>query len=132
MQMLHPAGRSIQQYRQEISDPDHYRPASCPQCQARCALIAHGFYCRTLVDVAFNDTIRARRYLFVVSVSAVLTHAAVQRQQVPIAMVRTIIAAQLTRVLSWVSVIPLADLDGVREPPGSELQHLPLRITRSG
>jgi hypothetical protein len=53
------------------------------------------------VDVAFNDTIRARRYLFVVSVSAVLTHAAVQRQQVPIAMVRTIIAAQLTRVLGF-------------------------------
>jgi hypothetical protein len=63
MQMLHPCGGSIQQYRQEISDPNRYRPAGCPQCQARCALIAHGFYCRTLVDVAFNETIRVRRYL---------------------------------------------------------------------
>lgn len=63
MQILHRLRGSIQQYVQEISDPNRYRPASCPQCQACCPLIAHGFYCRTLVDVAFDGTIRVRRYL---------------------------------------------------------------------
>ena len=63
MQMLHPSHGSIQQYLQEISDPNRYRPDNCPQCQARCPLIAHGFYCRSLVDMAFDDTIRVRRYL---------------------------------------------------------------------
>jgi Domain of unknown function (DUF6431) len=55
--------RSIQQYVEEISDPDRYRPDGCPQCQARCPLIAHGFYCRTLVDVTFDGAIWVRRYL---------------------------------------------------------------------
>jgi hypothetical protein len=54
MQMLHPSRGSIQQYLQEISDPNRYRPEGCPQCQARRPLIAHGFYCRTLVDVALG------------------------------------------------------------------------------
>lgn len=63
MQMLHPCRGSIQKYLEEISDPDRYRPDSCPQCQARCPLIAHGFYRRTLVDVAFDGLIRVRRYL---------------------------------------------------------------------
>jgi hypothetical protein len=38
MQILHRFSGSIQQYLQEISDPDHYRPGSCPQCQASCPL----------------------------------------------------------------------------------------------
>lgn len=63
MQILHRFSGSIQQYLQEISDPDRYRPDSCPQCQASCPLIAHGFYCRTLVDVRFDGSIRVRRYL---------------------------------------------------------------------
>jgi hypothetical protein len=63
MQILHHFSGSIQQYLQEISDPDRYRPDSCPQCQARSPLIAHGFYGRTLVDVAFDELIRVRRYL---------------------------------------------------------------------
>ena len=63
MQMLHPCRGSIQQYLQEISDPGRYRPEGCPQCQARCPLIAHGFYCRSLVDIAFDGVIRVRRYL---------------------------------------------------------------------
>lgn len=63
MQMLHTFRGSIQQYLEEISDPDRYRPNVCPQCQARCPLIGHGFYSRTLVDVAFNGVIRVRRYL---------------------------------------------------------------------
>ncbi len=63
MQILHPVHGSIQQYLQEISDPQRCRPHSCPQCQARRPLTAHGFYCRTLVDVAFDGVIRVRRYL---------------------------------------------------------------------
>src|ERR671925_1979534 len=63
MQILHPFRGSIQQYPEEISDPNRYRPDSCPQCQAGSPLIAHGFYRRTLVDMAFDGIIRVRRYL---------------------------------------------------------------------
>lgn len=63
MQMLHPCHGPIQQYLKEISDCDRYRPNSCPQCQAHNPLTAHGFYSRTLVDVAFDDSIPVRRYL---------------------------------------------------------------------
>jgi len=34
-----------------------------PQCEAQQALTGHGFYQRTLVDVAFDGVIRVRRYL---------------------------------------------------------------------
>ena len=63
MQILHPFRGSIQQYLEEIPDPHRYRPDICPQCQAGGPLIAHGFYSRTLVDVAFDGVIRVRRYL---------------------------------------------------------------------
>ncbi len=63
MQILHPFVGSIQQYSKEISDPDRYRPDHCPQCEAHQPLTAHGFYSRTLVDVAFDGSIRVRRYL---------------------------------------------------------------------
>jgi hypothetical protein len=63
MQILHRFSGSIHQYAEEISDPHRYRPESCPQCQARCPLTAHGFYCRSLVDVEFDGAIRVRRYL---------------------------------------------------------------------
>ena len=63
MQILHPFAGSIQQYAEQIADPDRYRPDHCPQCQAQHSLIAHGFYSRTLVDAGFNDSIRVRRYL---------------------------------------------------------------------
>ena len=63
MQILHPFRGSIQQYTEEIYDAHRCRPDSCPQCQARCPLTAHGFYCRTLVDVEFDGSIRVRRYL---------------------------------------------------------------------
>ena len=36
---------------------------ACPQCQAAHELTAHGFYRRTLVDRAFDGSIRVRRYL---------------------------------------------------------------------
>ena len=63
MQILHPFAGSIQQYAEEIADPDRYRPDHCPQCQTPHSLIAHGFYSRTLVDAGFDGSIRVRRYL---------------------------------------------------------------------
>lgn len=63
MQILHPFAGSVQQYTEQLSDPDRYRPTHCPQCQARHPLTAHGFYLRTLIDVAFDGMIRVRRYL---------------------------------------------------------------------
>jgi hypothetical protein len=63
MQILHPFVGSIQQYAEAISDPDRYRPAHCPQCEAKQPLTGHGFYRRTLVDPAFDGVIRVRRYL---------------------------------------------------------------------
>lgn len=63
MQILHPFAGSIQQYAEEIADPDRYRPTHCPQCQAQHSLTAHGFYTRTLVEVGFDGSIRVRRYL---------------------------------------------------------------------
>lgn len=63
VQILHPFAGSIQQYAEQITDPDRYRPDHCPQCQTQHSLIAHGFYSRTLVDAGFDDSIRVRRYL---------------------------------------------------------------------
>jgi hypothetical protein len=63
MQILHPFAGSIQHYFDEIADPDRYRPDHCPQCEAKHPLTGHGFYCRTLVDAAFDGVIRVRRYL---------------------------------------------------------------------
>jgi Domain of unknown function (DUF6431) len=63
VQILHPFAGSIQQYAEEIADPDRYRPYRCPQCQAQHSLTAHGFYSRTLVDAGFDGSIRVRRYL---------------------------------------------------------------------
>ena len=62
MQILHPFSGSVTQYAEEISDPDRYRPGHCPQCEAKQSLTGHGFYCRTLVDAAFDGVIRVRRY----------------------------------------------------------------------
>jgi len=66
MQMLHPCRGSIQQYEQELSDPDRCRPDHCALCHAPDPLRAHGFYCRTLVDVQYDGSIRVRRYLCLV------------------------------------------------------------------
>lgn len=63
MQILHPFIGSVQQYFDEIADPDRYRPDHCPQCQAGYPLKAHGFYSRTLVDSGFDGSIPVRRYL---------------------------------------------------------------------
>ena len=63
MQILHPFAGSVQQYNEQLSDPDAHRPNHCPQCQAKRPLSAHGFYTRTLIDTAFDGVIRVRRYL---------------------------------------------------------------------
>ena len=63
MQILHRFAGSIQRYAEELSDPDRYRPDHCPQCETHRPLRAEGFYTRTLVDIAFDGTIRVRRYL---------------------------------------------------------------------
>jgi transposase-like protein len=63
MQILHPFAGSVQQYNEQLSDPDVHRPGSCPQCQDKHPLTAHGFYTRTLIDTAFDGVIRVRRYL---------------------------------------------------------------------
>jgi transposase-like protein len=63
MQILHPFAGSLQQYLEQLTDPDRHRPTHCPQCQAKHPLTAHGFYTRTLIDTAFDGLIRVRRYL---------------------------------------------------------------------
>ena len=63
MQILHPFAGSVQQYIEQLDNPDSYRPGHCPQCQAKHPLTAHGFYTRTLIDTAFDGVIRVRRYL---------------------------------------------------------------------
>jgi hypothetical protein len=54
---------SVQQYLNELADPDRYRPDHCPQCEAARPLAAHGFYNRTVVDTEFDGSIPVRRYL---------------------------------------------------------------------
>src|ERR1700691_1175266 len=63
MQILHPFAGSVQQYTEQLANPDSHRPGHCPQCQAKHPLTAHGFYTRTLIDAAFDGVIRVRRYL---------------------------------------------------------------------
>jgi len=63
MQILHPFAGSVQQYTEQLADPDGYRPGHCPQCHTKHPLTAHGFYTRTLIDTAFDGNIRVRRYL---------------------------------------------------------------------
>src|ERR1700684_257631 len=60
MQILHPFAGSVQQYIEQLADPDSYRPGHCPQCHAKQPLTAHGFYTRTLIDAAFDGDIRVR------------------------------------------------------------------------
>ncbi len=63
MQILHPFAGSVQQYIEQLANPDGHRPGHCPQCQTSRPLTAHGFYTRTLIDTAFDGIIRVRRYL---------------------------------------------------------------------
>jgi hypothetical protein len=63
MQILHRFAGSVQQYIEQLADPDGFRPDHCPQCHTKDPLTAHGFYTRTIIDTAFDDVIPVRRYL---------------------------------------------------------------------
>ena len=63
MQILHPFAGSVQQYLDQLDDPNQHRPTHCPQCQAKRPLTAHGFYTRTIIDSTFDGPIPVRRYL---------------------------------------------------------------------
>jgi hypothetical protein len=63
MQILHLFAGSVQQYIEQLTDPDCYRPSHCPQCHIKHPLTAHGYYTRTLIDTAYDGVIRVRRYL---------------------------------------------------------------------
>src|ERR1019366_6909150 len=53
MQILHPFIGSVQQYLEQLADPDQPCPAHGPQCQAK----------QPLTAPAFDGSIRVRRYL---------------------------------------------------------------------
>lgn len=63
MQILHRFAGAVRQYLDRLGDPDLDRPSHCPQCQAKDALVAHGFYTRTIADCDFDGAIPVRRYL---------------------------------------------------------------------
>lgn len=63
MQILHPFAGSVQQYTEQLADPDGCRPGHCPQCHCKRPLTAHGFYTRTIIDGTFDGIVRVRRYL---------------------------------------------------------------------
>lgn len=63
MQILHPFRGSVEDYSQQLVDPNRFRPLGCPLCEAKTPLVAHGFYRRSLVDRGFDGLIRVRRYL---------------------------------------------------------------------
>jgi Domain of unknown function (DUF6431) len=63
MQILHPCSGSIQQYCEQLADPERYRPAACPLCQVAEPLASHGFYQRTVVAETVEDLLPVRRYL---------------------------------------------------------------------
>lgn len=66
MQMLYPFCGTIQQYIERVESSEEAkrcRPGSCPQCESKQPLVCHGFYKRTVVDMACDCFIRVRRYL---------------------------------------------------------------------
>jgi hypothetical protein len=63
MQILHRFAGSVQQYIEQLADPDCFRPDHCRQCHTKHPLTAHGFYTRTIIDTAYDGVIPVRRYL---------------------------------------------------------------------
>ena len=63
MQIVHPFEGGIQEYNEQLDDPNRHRPEACPLCRAKKPLRAHGFYRRTLVAEGFDGLLRVRRYL---------------------------------------------------------------------
>src|SRR6202161_1494263 len=55
MQILHPFAGSVQQYTEQLANPDFYRPGHCPPCQPK--------HPPPHTDTPFHGVIRVRRYL---------------------------------------------------------------------
>lgn len=108
--MLHPHSGSIQQYMEQLGDPDQGRPSSCPQCQKKKAMTAHGFYSRTIVDEAFDGVIRIHRYLCQACRRTVslLPEWALPYLRYSIPVIARIVAARLMEKLQWKAASPAA------------------------
>ena len=64
MQTLHRFAGSVQQYIEQLTDPDCYRPGCCPQCHTKRPLTAHGFYTRTIIDTLSLASFPVRCHYF--------------------------------------------------------------------
>jgi len=108
--MLHPHSGSIQQYIEQIDDPDRGRPASCPQCPAKEPLTAHGFYSRTIVDQAFDGLIWIRRYLCLACLRTVslLPEWALPYMRFSIPVIASVVKARLIENRRWKVAAPEA------------------------
>src|SRR5205807_539470 len=97
---------SVQQYTEQLADPDSHRPGHCPQCHTKHPLTAHGFYTRTLVDTAFDGVIRVRRYLC-------------QACQRTVSLLPEFVLPYLRSSLAVIALLPagLAPRSGSRRPP---------------
>ncbi len=106
--MLHAHSGSIQQYMEQIDDPDRGRPCSCPQCQAKEPLRAHGFYRRTIVDEAFDGVIRIRRYLCLACLRTVslLPEWALPFMRFSIPIIARTVKARLMEERTWKEAAP--------------------------
>jgi hypothetical protein len=66
--MLYPLPGSIQQYVERVEtwqEGERCRPAKCPQCESKQPMVCHGFYARTVENLARGFVIRVRRYFCV-------------------------------------------------------------------
>src|SRR5437867_6532964 len=108
MQILHPHRGSIQQYMEQVEDPDRGRPSSCPQCRSKERLKAHGFYSRTIVDEAFDGLIRIRRYLCQACLRTVslLPEWALPFMRFSIPLIARTVKARLTEKRAWKLAAP--------------------------
>ena len=108
--MLYPHRGSIQQYVQNMDDPDRGRPSSCPQCLEKQPLRAHGFYSRTIVEDALGQVIRIRRYLCKVCLRTVslLPEGVLPFMRFGIGTIATAIKARLMESHRWKIAAPAA------------------------
>lgn len=108
MQILHPFAGTVQQYTEQLDDPDRYRPRHCPQCDTQNPLIAHGFYARTIVDSDFDGVIRVRRYLCLACQRTVslLPEFALPYLRSGLAVIMLFLVARLMEAKSLVAALP--------------------------
>ena len=124
--MLHPHRGSIQQYMEQVEDPDRGRPSSCPQCRSKERLKAHGFYSRTIVDEAFDGLIRIRRYLCQACLRTVslLPEWALPFMRFSIPVIARTVKARLVENRAWRAAAPTA--------PYQRGQHWVRRFAKQG